>query len=687
MIKADHLIPRRVFPAEIDSVRERQKELLSKHRDVPLLERCNRIWDNYSEFRKNRARDLRFGYGDQLADIITVDGKQMTYREYLLRTGNFAIQTNQIKNKVDTVVGVMVKEHSEPVCHAVDRNEQQFGEVVTEAVQANCRKNRMTTLYKQWMRDMVIGGGLAVGYEVYDDKSGPNRRMDSWSKYVNPHTFFSDSQGVDPRMWDTSLIGYFYGLTRSEILSRFANSQGDADILAAIYPDAFHVFRNEASIDVDDKFEDGDIAWMQGSDPTLCYVCEVWTKESRKMIRILDTNSAEEEEIIHFDDYEYRRLIKEENEARRKLAETSGWTKDKSYKIPYIIGDGYGNTKEERNGQFIEEYWYCRILAKDGTVLWEGESPYADGLHPFTVYAFPYTDGKITSYMHDAVDLNLAMNRSLVLHDWLTRSQAKGFTVVPRSILPKNVTEKEFARAWTSIDDLVFIDLQPGQEGLFPQTYFSPAQNFDVSNILATYSRLMETGTPVNGAIQGKSPNSGTSGVLYEQMVANSSTPIAALMEGFHEFTENLLVKKMKNIIQFYDVARFEKIAGQIDSIFNADLNLEKIGDIEYDLHIREGSNTPVFREVMEGELINFLNAGFISFEEFLEESARPYSDRILQKRQARQAEMAEAAAQQGMASPQQMEEAQMAAAGQMPAAPQRPVPRETPETMAPRPF
>lgn len=686
MIKADHLIPRRVLPADIDSVRERKKSLLSENRDVPLLERCQRIWDNYSDFRKNRSRDLRFGYGDQLGDIITVDGKQMTYREYLLRTGNFAIQTNQIKNKVDTVVGVMVKEHSEPVCHAVDRAEQQFGEVITEAVQANCRKNRMTTLYKQWMRDVVIGGGLAVAYEVYDDKTGPNRRMDSWSKYINPHTFFSDSQGVDPRGWDTSIIGYFYGLTRAEILSRFATSEQDANYLAAIYPNAFHVFRTEASREIDERFEDGDITWMHGSDPTLCYVCEVWTKESRKMIRLLDTNSAEEEEIIHYDDYEYRRLVKEENEARRKLAEGSpGWSKAKAGTIPYIIGDGYGNTKEERNGAFIEEYWYCRIIAIDGTVLWEGESPYADGLHPFSVYAFPLTDGKITSYMHDAVDLNLAMNRSLVLHDWLTRSQAKGFTVVPRAILPKNVSEAEFARAWTSIDDLVFIDLKPGQEDLFPKTYFSPAQNFDVSNILATYSRLMETGTPVNGAIQGKNPNSGTSGVLYEQMVANSSTPIAALMEGFHEFTESLLVKKMKNIIQFYDVRRFEIIAGKIDSLVGSDLKLERIADIEYDLHIREGSNTPVFREVMEGELINFLNAGFISFEEFLEESARPYADKILQKRQARQAEMEQAAAAQGGVPPEAA--AQMPAAGMPPAAPQRPVPRDTPETLEARPF
>ena len=250
--------------------------------------------------------------------------------------------------------------------------------------------------------------------------------------------------------------------------------------------------------------------------------------------------------------------------------------------------------------------------------------------------------------MNDAIDHNIAMNRAVVLHDWLVRSQAKGVTVVPRKILG-NTDELDFARAWTSIDDLVYVDLKPGEEGLMPKQYTGVAQTFDVSGLLATYSRLMDTGSPVNNALQGNDPKAGTSGTLYAQMASNASTPIASLLEQFHDFIHTVLYKKMKNIVMFYDPDRFASIAGQVDSIFDAStLNLNEIADLEYDLRIKESANTPIFREMQEQDLLMFLQAGFISFEEYLEASSKPYVDKILQKRQARQAEM-EAAQGAGM--------------------------------------
>ena len=261
---------------------------------------------------------------------------------------------------------------------------------------------------------------------------------------------------------------------------------------------------------------------------------------------------------------------------------------------------------------------------------------------------FPFVDGRINGYMDDAIDMNLAMNRAVVLHDWLLRSGAKGVTVVPRAILG-NMTEMEFARSWTSIDDMVFIDIDESKKDLFPKVFYGAAQNFDVGSLLATYSRLMESGTPVNAALQGKTPNSGTSGTLYAQMTTNASTPIAALMESFNKFVERILNKKMKNIAMFYTPERYESIAGSIDGLLNNEnINLNEVGDIEYDLTIKESADTPVFRAVINQDAKEFLLNGMITFEEYLEIADVPYADKILQGRQARQAEM-EAAQQQGM--------------------------------------
>ena len=507
---------------------------------------------------------------------------------------------------------------------------------MTNGLQANCEKNKMSLLYIKWIKEVELGG-LAVGYESYDDVSGPNRILDSWTQYVNPNFFFFESDGSDPRMNDLCLVGRFFFDSFERLCARFAHSPADYEALRTIYSNQSDVFRQTDSRSPEDRYSDGDLYFMRDADPTHCYVCEVWTLETKARIRLHDTNTGEEE-IIDADDAAYRKEIRRENERRKALAKQSGWDEDS---IPYILGDGYGKNEEERNGFFVDTFWYCRFIATDGTVLWEGESPYAERQHPFSICVFPYVDGRIVGYMNDAIDHNIAMNRAVILHDWLLRCQAKGVTVVPKAIVPKDVSFKEFARSWTSLDDMVFIDMEPGMEKMMPQVFHGAAQTFDVGNLLATYSKLMDNGTPVNGALQGKSPTSGTSGTLYAQMANNASTPIAALMEEFHDFVHSVLYRKMKNIAKFYTLDRWQKIAGTIDGIFdNPNLNLNEVGELEYDLKIRESADTPVHRAVINQDAKEFLMNGLISFEEYLEIADVPYGDKILQGRQARQAEM-----------------------------------------------
>ena len=642
MIKANHLYIRKHSLADMNTVKARRKELRFKGQDADMLRRCNDVWNNFAEFRELRARSVRFCYGDQWGDIIMVNGKAKTYREYLMETGNVVIQTNQIKNRVETIVGQMVRDQMEPVCHAIDRDEQQYGEVMTAAVQANCNKNELMKLKKLWMRELNLGG-LAVAYESFDEHTGPNHNADSWTSFINPNTYFSESESVDPRKWDESLVGRFFYGSFEDICAKFGRSPHDYDVLRQIYANQSVVFRRTDAINEGEKFEDGQIAFMRSADPSRCYVCEVWTKESRPRIRLWDQNAGYEE-VIEADDNVYRNQVREENERRRQMAAAKGIN---PADVPYIVGDGFGADEDERNGFFMDTFWYCRFLAPDGTILWEGESPFADRSHPFSVCMFPFVDGKLTGYMNDAIDHNLAMNRAVVLHDWLLRAQQKGLTVVPKSILG-DVSPEQFAKSWSSIDDILVLDIDESKKDLFPKVFHGPGQTFDVGALLATYSKLMDQGTPVNAALQGKTPNSGTSGTLYAQMTNNASTPIAALMDEFNKFIENVLNKKMKNICMFYTPDRFKKIAGQIDGIFdNPNLNLNEVGDLEYDLTIKESSNTPVSRAMVNQDAKEFVMGGLIDFDEYLEIADVPYADKILQGRQARRAELK--AAQGGM--------------------------------------
>lgn len=655
------LIPRKVTLGDMDTVKARQK-VIGKEKDLHLLKRCSDLWENLRDFRARGARANRFAYGDQWGDLIEVNGKVMTQGEYLRRQGNVVLQTNQVKSKVDTIVGVLVKEQNEPVCKARDRKEQQYGEVMTTALQANCNKNKVQDLYEMFMKDICLRG-LAVAYESYDDYSGPDRRLDSWTKYCNPNMVFLDSEMTDPRFWDMTVIGQFFDLSFEELTARFAKSEKDYAILRDIYASQAHIFREPDLWDITDRHSAEDFAnFDEPQDTTKCRVYEVWTKETKARIRLHDTNAGTEE-IIDADDTAYRKLVREENKRRKAMAKQAGWSDEMT---PYITGDGYGVDESDRNGFFIDSFWYCRFLATDGTILWEGESPYAERTHPFTIMAIPFIDGKIVGYVNDAIDHNIAMNRAVILHDWLLRSQAKGVTVVPKAIVPDDISFEDFARSWTSIDDMVFIDMKPGQEGMMPKVFYGSAQTFNVSELLNTYSKLMDNSTAVSGAIQGRTPYAGTSGSLYAQMTANSSTPLAALLQQFHTFLESLSTKKAKNIAQFYDAARLASIAGDVDSIMDVDsLDLNKIADLEYDLAIKASTATPVYRAIINADAKQFLIAGLISFEEYLTIADIPYADKILQMRQAKQAE-AEQMQEQGIAppaqqAPQQMPQAQQA--------------------------
>ena len=640
MITPKRLIPRKITRTELDSVKARQAKV-GKERDLHLLERCERIWDNMDDFRKERARADRFIYGDQLADLIEVNGKTMTQREYLLKTGNVALQNNQLKNKVETIVGVIVKEENEPICNAIDRKEQQYGEVITAGLKANCDKNQMGILYSLFMKEMC-GGGLAVAKESYDATSGPTDRLDSWTQFVNPNQVFFDAEMTDPRFWDIKIIGQFFDKSRGEVEAMFARSKKDVAILREIYRNQSIMFNTEDMNQLTDKLDERDAVFLTPEDTTKCRVFEIWTKETKARIRLYDTNSPVPEEIIiDEDDTVYRKQVKEENLRRQRIGRESGW--DDSM-IPYITGDGFGADEADKNGFFIDEYWYCRFLAPDGTILWEGESPYADRSHPFTVCATPMVDGKIVGYLHDGIDLNIAMNRAMILHDWLLRAQAKGVVVVPKSIVPKDISFKEFANSWTALDEMVFIDVKPGQEKLMPQVFFSAGQNFNVSELLNTYSRQLENSTAISGAIQGKTPFAGTSGSLYAQMANNATTSIAALLKQFRNFMNEVSKKKAKNIAAFYDQERWEEIVGNIDGLFdNTNLDLGKIPDIEFDLEVKQSVETPDAKEITKQDAMAFIQLGLISFEEFLEITQVPYANKILQGRQARQAE-AEAA-------------------------------------------
>lgn len=623
--KTYRLIPR-VPVSDMDSVKVRHRKI-GEERDMHLLQRCETLWNNLDEYRRENKRSHEFTYGDQWAEKITVNGKTMTQREYLISQGNVALQTNQIRKIVDTITGVMIKEKNEPVCNARDRDEQQYGELMTTTLQANCNKNQMETLFVRFMRNVLIGG-LAVAEECYETREG---RTDSWTDLVDPDSFFFDQDGEDPRFWDLSLLGRIVDLSPDKLLEKFGFDQNMVSFLMDLYHDQFHVLATNDDYNFNMRHRYNYSTFLEPVDRAKCRVFEVWTRESKARYRLYDYNEGSVE-IIDATDSKALSDVDDTNASRMEAALAAGWDPET---VPLI-------EKEF----FIDTYWYCRFLAPDGTIIWECESPYAGREHPFSICATPMAEGRIVGYIHDAIDHNIAINRAIVLQDWLIRSQAKGVTMVPTSVVPDDMSPQEFADQWTSIDGMIFYTPKKG-ENFKPEVFHGASQTFDAARLIEQYTKLMEESTAVSGAIQGKTPYAGTSGSLYAQQAANSSTPIASIMTQFRLFMEQIAVKKMKNIAQHYGPDRYKSIAGNIDSLFNnPNLNLNEVGNIEYDLSIKESTETPVYRMMANDTLMQLLQAQAVTGDEVLKYGYFPFADKLLQAREAREAEMN--AAQQG---------------------------------------
>lgn len=601
-------------PSRSDSVKYRREAVGNNDYDMSLLEQCYRLWMNLAETRQRRARAMRMVYGDQWADVITVKGKTMTQREYITSVGNVALQTNQLKKIVETIAGTYVKEQNEPVCKARAREEQIYGELMTTAMQTNWQINDMPLVLDQCIKDALIGG-IAATRENYEYDDGEN---DSWTSVPHPNCIFFDSTMKDPRYKDMELIGEIHDLTFGRFCEKFAKKREDVERFARWYGEASSPLQVKPMEDINEKNDDDYMNFWTPRDRSLCRVYEVWRKESRDRYRVHDENTGELY-MIDADDYQSIEYIEAENKNRIELAKQQGWSEDETPLIRY------------KENFFVDTYWYGRFLTPQGYILWEGPSPYQERRHPYSLLILPMTDGKIVSYLSDAIDQNIAINRLLTLHDWMMRAGLKGVTFVPKDIVPDDMSEQDFAEQLTTIDGVVFYE--PNKNGHKPETFYGHTGTLNLAEIVRMMSELMESSVSVSPAIRGEQVKSGTAAALYAQQTQNSATPIASLMMRFGVFVKHIARLKLANIQKFYTPQRFEQIAGSLSKMVDTskvDFNLA--GNLEYDLSVAQSTATPIYRALKTQILMDFAAAGFIPPRIVLECGDIPGADEILQK-------------------------------------------------------
>lgn len=578
-----------------------------KTRGLDIINEAQNYWYRMTSFRRRRQRCKDYAYGKQWGDVVCIDGEKMTEEEYITRQGRTPLKNNLIRRLITQIIGVFRNQAKEPICTARDREEQRLGETMTVLLQYNMQVNNMTELLARSLEEFLISG-LIVHSKRFKVRDG---KADCWTEYVNPNNIIIDTNMKDFRAWDLSFIGEIHDLSRDELVAQFARTPEDLDTLTNIY--ALQNDQRQFSAWLADEFGERakiDPSFFAPLVSGIYRVFEIWRKESKPRYRVFDPLKGE---VYKIEEADYAIMVEAVNLKRIEEATLMG----------YELSD----TPLLRSEWFIDTVWWYYYITPFGDILREGESPYEHKSYPYVIKPYPFIDGEIHSLTANIIDQQRYINRLIILYDWILSSSAKGVLMFPEEALPSGMSLEDIADEWSRFNGVITIKAKPGTP--LPQQISNNSTNIGINELLGMQMRLFEDISGVHGALQGKPGNSGMSAALYAQQVQQSSTNLIDILDSFSSFIVEGAHKDVKNIQQFYNADKIRYIAGRKAKLVNS--HPEEVKDIDFDLSISEGTNTPVFRQLANDFLMQIWGAGQITLEQLLEHGDFPFADDLLQ--------------------------------------------------------
>ena len=591
-----------------DSVKARLRQKGADKTNLQLLTRAENAWQALFDLRKRRERNINYCFIDQWSDWV-YDEKGKLVREssrIAKRTGGVALQNNHLIKIVHSLSGLYSKQSTEPVCFARSPNCDEKADVMTNALQANWQNNMMPDILVSEMEEMLYGG-MSVVMEEWTTINGVE---DAYTFVIEPSHFYFESAGIDPLHRDVELIGHFEDYSLGALAARFARSKYDYKQLEYIY--APYIARQQSILpngQQTDKLKD---PYWDVSERDMCRVYHVWTKEHKLRYRCKD--------IMDFDQPLYRiepeqlPLVTAENEARLAQAEAAGMEREDVPLIEYT--------------PVFDTYWHYQALAPGGLILEEYDSPYEHGSHPYTFKIYEYINGDVIPYMSPVIDQQRYINRLVTLFDIVIQASAKGITMIPKSCVPNNMSEAEFARSIRETGNFIFYDDKDGRSMNKPEVVVSNTNMTGITDMLQLQLGFIPDITSVSEALQGKTAKSGTSASRYALESQNSTTSVSALLLKFGSFEQQVAEKKMQVIHQYYREGNISVMRSNGMSEVTKYDPVE-VQDVKFGVRILMSPENPVFRMAMNDLVSQMWQAGAVDAAQMLQMSYLPASSTV----------------------------------------------------------
>lgn len=607
-----------------DTVKERRERSLTDAKyDVALLSECARSWNNKEDFRKERHRVLQMLFGDQWGEMIHVYGLgNMTENEWIRMQGLAPLKNNIMVSLWMSVFGIHAKQETEPVCYARNQAAKELSDNLSAALQSNWQNQYMAEILDGAFAEYLISSAAFMrnSYEELDEL------YDSYNFYENPDYMFWEG-GNDPVHRDIHMIGCLHNVTRENLYFRFARPEYGLTI--EDLDEIFHLgevvdqHNRSTSQQHNERNSYENLSFYRASDLGEVRVIEVWREEVKPRYQCYDPLATDQIDKYFRCEKEDLPKVRDINIERKKMYDEQGVPNDKR---AYITAR-----------EIVDKYWQYYFLAPDGRVLCEGETPYDHKSHPFTVSLFPYVNGEIHPFMGSFIDQQKYINRMVMINDYAIRSAAKGMTFLPLSLKPDGMSIEEYAAQKSRFDAVFVYDDTKTRTGAKPEFYTHSAFNTGANEMLQTQLNMIHEVSGVSGALQGKTPTSGTAASRYAMEAQNATTTIYPLIKKFNGFEERVAMKTLVTLQQYYEEGRDitpKKSDKQIFYKANACRN------IKANISIKNSAASAAFYEMGNQVLEMLWNSKAIDVRTYLKNLDAPFADKILQDIDAYQAQM-----------------------------------------------
>lgn len=572
-----------------------------------LLDKACMYWNSLESVRKERKRNIKYKNGDQWSDHITDEnGNKVKEYDHIVQQGKTPLKHNFIQQFIRNIMGQIVNNDNQSIVYCRSTDDTQLGEMLTNTLQAVNKLNQSDRVSMNILEELLLTGlgCVKVRYDFWSTKNRGDGKID----IVNFNRLFFNTDIEDPRFTDINIIGEFHDYTFDELVRNFAKTKDDEQVLTGI----FHYNKHNYSISsngMSSSKMDNINAFTDSISADKCRVVEIWVKKNRWVTYVHDYADGTEQ-ITQLSLADIKRM----NDERIAQCLTSGVEPTENLLM-------YAEPKNE-------VYWEVKYLTSQGDCLKEMETPFTHEEHPYVIASLPMIDGNIKAGITDLIDMQRYINRLIVLLDFIIGTSAKGVLMVPENAIPDGMSAQDFADEYTKANGVIVY--RPTATKDVPFQISSNSTNVGAWDMLQLQLGLIEKISGLSGAIQGQQAGSNTPSSLYAQEAQNSSVNYAVLFASFYQFQEALNEKMLKVIMQYYTEKRHVDISGNSFSKIAQQYDPDKVKlIIDFNVVVKQSAESPVFKQMTENTLLEFVKSGLLPMDIYLENSQMPFAEKL----------------------------------------------------------